>query len=61
MKTSTILLVEDNADDAELAMRAFERTPVKTAFVLVDFSEFVRTIHQVGADRLQVNQPAPPT
>jgi len=28
MKTSTILLVEHKADDAELAMRAFERTPV---------------------------------
>lgn len=34
MKTSTILLVEDNVDDAELAMRAFERTPVKNAIVL---------------------------
>jgi two-component system response regulator len=34
MKTSTILLVEDNADDAELAMRAFERTSVKNAIVL---------------------------
>ena len=143
MKTSTILLVEDNADDAELAVRAFERTPVKNDIVLardggealdylfatgryaeppatppdvvlldlklprvdgievlrrlrenqrtrhlpvvvmtssgeatdvsrcyelgansyvrkpVDFSEFVQTIHQVGAYWLLLNQPAP--
>lgn len=145
MKTNTILLVEDNADDAELALRAFERTPVKNAIVLardglealdylfasgpyadpppsppdvvlldlklprvdglevlrrvrsdqrtrrvpivvmtssreatdiarcyelgansyvrkpVQFSEFVQTIHQVGAYWLRLNQPAPQT
>ncbi len=34
MKTNTILLVEDNADDAELAIRAFERTQLDNAIIL---------------------------
>jgi two-component system response regulator len=34
MKSSVILLVEDNSDDAELAMRAFAKSAVKLDLVL---------------------------
>lgn len=34
MPTNVVLLVEDNPDDADLAMRAFEMTPLKPSVVV---------------------------
>lgn len=59
MKTHTILLVEDNADDAELAIRAFERTQMRNAIVLArDGGEALEYLFATG--RYAEPPPVPP-
>ncbi|MES1207111.1 MAG: response regulator [Pseudomonadota bacterium] len=58
MKTNCILLVEDNPDDAELAIRAFQRTPVKSAIAVA--RDGVEALDYLHAQAGHAGSPPPP-
>ncbi len=61
-----VLLVEDNPDDRDLALRAFERHRFHSAVGAnsyvrkpVSFTEFVDAARELGVYWLLLNRPAP--
>ncbi len=55
-----LLLVEDNADDEALMLRAIKKANIKEEVVVVrDGAEAVRYLHDIGADQPQGNGPLP--
>jgi hypothetical protein len=59
MKRKTILLVEDNANDEFLTLRAFKEYNI--ANDVVDFPAFVEAVGQLGLYWLMLNEAPPKT
>lgn len=72
IRKRTVLLVEDNRDEVELALRAFESNQIPNRIVVardgqdaldysfvrkpVDWNEFIRAVQQLGSYRLVRNE-----